>query len=162
MNKEQALSKIKELEKEIKELKKKIGENKKGRWIPEKGENYHIVGYGRSWQYENIEGYSDKDIFGAHKVFRTEEEAEFELERQKVLRKMEEFEYHFTKEEWENADIEKCHLCFDVSMNEIIIDFNCSIMRDIIYFESEDDARACIKDIGEKNLKKYYFCIGLE
>lgn len=161
MDKKRTLLRIAILEKEIADLKKEVNkeEIKNSRWIPEKGERYWFIETGAIASYENEKTPVDEDIINAHKIFRTEEEAFFELECQRMLRKMEEFEYHFTNEDWKNGGIEKYYLCFDVDLKQIVINYGYSLMRGIPYFKSQEDAEACISEIGEDNLKKYYFCI---
>lgn len=158
MNKEQILLKIKNLEKEITELNEMIKEENKGRWIPQVNEEYFCVRDGEAESWVNSNSRYDYDIINIQKVFKTKEEAEFEIERQKTLRKMEEFEYHFTKEEWENVNIWKYYIWFDFNYKKIGVDCAC-LKRNDIYFKSKEDIQACIDAIGEDNLIKYYFNI---
>lgn len=158
--KEKMISRIKELEKEIAELKKQVNEeeNRKGRWIPKDGEDYWTI-EGGVVTPSNVKPYFGKAIIDSCKVFKTREEAEFELKRQKVLRKMEEFEYRFTDEEMADKDIPKWRIYYYRLYKSVEIDFVTNTCQPLIYFKTLYDAQDCIDAVGAENLKKYYFCV---
>lgn len=160
--KEKMISRIEELEKEIAELKKQVNEeeNRKGRWIPKDGEDYWTISGGVVVRYYvQQEQDFDKNIINSCKVFKTREEAEFELKRQKVLRKMEEFEYRFTDEEMADKDIPKWRIYYYRAYKSVEIDFVTNTCQPLIYFKTLYDAQDCIDAVGAENLKKYYFCV---
>ena len=159
--KEEMASRIKKLKKEFAELKKEVNkeEIKNGRWTPDFGDDYWVIECGDIAQEQNDSSPFDENLINVNKVFKTREEAMFELERQKVFRKIEKFEHCFTKEEWENDSVEKYFLYFDIDSKLVMIDFDYSLIRGIPYFKTREDAEACINEIGEVNLKRYYFGI---
>lgn len=91
-------------------------------------------------------------------IFRTKEEAEFAVERLKVLAEMRKFAEPFDAEWDYNTyhyyiyyDCE--HECLDVYQNALM---RCGEL----YFESKKKARECIEAVGEDRIKKYY--LGVE
>lgn len=86
--------------------------------------------------------------------FKTREEAEFELERLKVLAKMK--KYAIT----DHIDIPHVYcIGYDIEEDELTIDCRRIMRYNDIYFESEEVAKSCMQDIGEDKIKKYYLGI---
>lgn len=87
-------------------------------------------------------------------VFHTQEEAEFALERLKVLAEMKKFAEPFDMK-WDGY---RPHFyiyhCF--VNNRIMTDCRTVMRCGELYFESEEIADECIKAVGEDRIKKYY------
>ena len=67
----------------------------------------------------------------------------------------------FAEHENDAWDINISHYYFyyDVVGDFIDISSSFAIKRQDIYFKSEEDAKACLDEIGEDRIKKYYFRI---
>lgn len=121
------------------------------RWKPEEEKLYYTINTGyacagsNTWDGDNIDG----DIYSLGFVFKTEAEAEFAIERLKVLAEMREWagnwDDEFTLRYNENSGIETyIHVFPFKSYGE---------MR----FATKEDAENCIKAVGKDRLIKYYF-----
>lgn len=91
--------------------------------------------------------------------FRTEEEAEFEVERRKVIHEMKKFA-ELKNYKWDSFnDHHYIYYHFsDLYDNNAVLIGNANTCKsDEIYFKSEEDAKACIEAVGEDRIKKYYF-----
>ena len=89
--------------------------------------------------------------------FRTKEEAEFEVERLKVIHEMKKF----VEPEDYAWDGENYHyyIYYNICSNDIHYGNTYSYKKDTISFKSLDDAKACVEAVGEDRIKKYYFRI---
>ena len=96
----------------------------------------------------------DKGRLTVGNIFRTHEEAEFEVERLKVLHEMKQFaepkDY-----KWDNNN-DHYYIFWSFCYNELKIGSVSMVKTNEIYFKSEEDAEACIKTVGEDRIKKYY------
>lgn len=99
--------------------------------------------------------YNDDQFLEIGNYFRTREEAEFAVERLKVIQQLKELANGFKPD-------------FHSEKDQISIKYNPrwgvipAIVNDIyilIYFETREAAKKAIVQIGEERLKKYYFCI---
>lgn len=108
----------------------------------------------------NIESRFDENLFSIGNYFKTREEAEFEVERLKVLEELKKFSYEFSEEEWKDNDIAKFSMYYDYDYSKIGIRNNTAWKHDLIYFKIREDAQKAIDKIGEERLKKYYFKVG--
>lgn len=98
-------------------------------------------------------GLFDRKMFKIGNVFKTEEEAEFMLEKLKVIQELKQMARPF-KAGSENFLIEFDHL----NMDFIIILFHkWQPAYDDFYFNTEEEAQQAIKEIGENRIKKYIF-----
>lgn len=130
-------------------------------WKPEENETYYYL-----YSYGNIEKATcansnmNKNRYAIGNCFKTKEEAEFALEKQKVITKLKRFALEHNKEkiDWNNSKM-KYFLYFNHEKNCIVITYSCihQYICEPIYFTSEKIAQAAIKEIGEERLKKYYF-----
>lgn len=129
-------------------------------WNPEENETYYY-----SYSDGHIEKATcdnrnmDKNRYAIGNCFKTKEEAEFALERQKVITELKRFalEHNDKEIDWNNIEQRKCFLSYQHDKNIIFIDFYYSVQIYNIYFTSEEIAQAAIKEIGEERLRKYYF-----
>lgn len=142
------------IEQELKEL-----ENKK--WKPKDGERYYVIDITGvvSDRFNNFITVTDS-AFAIGNCFKTEEEAEFEVERLKVLEELKEFSYEFSDEEWKNANIDKYYIYYNYYDSFIEIEVDYCWKHDVIYFKTQEDVQKAIDKIGEERLKKYYFKVG--
>ena len=139
---------------------KKANKPKNKVWNPEENETYYY-----SYSDGNIEEATwdnlnvDKNRYAIGNCFKTKEEAEFALERQKVITELKRFalEHNDKEIDWNNIEQRKCFLSYQHDKNIIFIDFYYSVQIYNIYFTSEEIAQAAIKEIGEERLRKYYF-----
>lgn len=131
-------------------------------WKPEENETYYY-----SYSYGNIDedtwdsANEDRNRYALGNCFKTKEEAEFALEKQKVITKLKRFALEHNKEkiDWNNSKKMKYYLYFNHEQNCIMISYYCiyQYICEPIYFTSEKITQAAIKEIGEERLKKYYF-----
>lgn len=131
-------------------------------WKPEKDETYYyLYSYGKieedTWDNAN----EDRIRYAIGNCFKTKKEAEFALERQKVIMELKRFALEHNEKEidWSNDDEQKYCLYFNHERNRIMIDnFDVSqFLSEQIYFTSDTIAQQAIKEIGEERLEKYYF-----
>lgn len=129
-------------------------------WKPEKDETYYyLYSYGKieedTWDNAN----EDRIRYAIGNCFKTKEEAEFALERQKVIMELKRFalEHNEGEIDWNDSNQIKYFLSYQHDKNIIFIDSYYFIQICDIYFTSEEIAKAAIKEIGEERIKKYYF-----
>lgn len=159
---------IAELEKQLADLKAEIksAEAAPGVWEPGMGEWYFFLddrGTPASTFNAGVVAttLNLKDRRSIGNCFRTKEEAEFAVERLKVLAEMRKYAKGF-KPDWSNTYTQKYLLyvrtdCANSKRRYVVVaDYN-TINHGIIYFASVKDAKACIDGIGEERLLKYYF-----
>lgn len=155
------LKNIKTKEDRVAQIEKELEELKNKKWKPEVGEIYHYISNRGSTLCETNDNFpGDEDRFNIGNYFKTHEEAEFEVERIKVLEELKKFSYEFSDEEWEYGDFDKFILYYNYETNEIDIDCFWNCKYDSIHFKTKEDAEKAIDKIGEERLKKYYFKVG--
>lgn len=153
-------AKLKKYEEEVEELKKCIKELKEveieedGIWVPEIDEEYWFIYNYADLDYEIWLDYSfDKDRLAIGNVFKTKEEAEFEVERLKVLAELKQFSRKF------KYGLANYYIDYDY-INDIITYMLCyTDFIPTICFESKDVLKKAIEEVGEDRIKKYLFCI---
>lgn len=129
-------------------------------WKPEENETYYY-----SYSYGNIDEDTwdstneDRNRYALGNCFKTKEEAEFALERQKVITELKRFALEHNKEDidWNDSKQRKYVLSYQHDKNIIFIDYYYDYQSCSIYFTSEEIAQTAIKEIGEERLEKYYF-----
>ena len=153
------MSKIDELQKKVDELQKELDELKKqendGMWIPKGGEYYwHIDSCGEVFHTINAFGQKDEKRFYIGNVFKTKEEAEFAVEKLKVLAELKVFSEPKDRE-W---DVENQHwdIRYDVQEEKVYADRWRLSKTNNIYFESNKKAQQAIDAVGEDRIMKYY------
>ena len=137
--------------------------NKSKRWKPEYNESYFsISGYGEinrgdRWVCDE----ADNEYFNLRNCFKTKEEAEFELEKKKVIAELQNYaDEHNDKIDWNDLNSAKWEIFYDYSSNNLSINYyyySCNM--NCIHFSSEDVAQAAIRAVGEDRIKKYIFGI---
>lgn len=152
-------------------LVKKSTEEKPKVWKPKDDEEYYYILPNGNVSHESkfykplyanhYKNYlSNKEgRYSIGNCYRTEKEALFALEKQKVIAELKRFaQEHNEKIDWNNEDQRKYHLYYTCSSNSIDIGFMYfRKFGSIIYFSSEKIAQQAIKTIGANRLKKYYF-----
>lgn len=88
-------------------------------------------------------------------IFKTREEAEFELERLKVLNHLKNLSDD--DQEWDGVN-QHYHIIYNIDHHEFGVFAYASVkLLQEYWFKSEESAKAAIKTIGEDKLKKYLF-----
>lgn len=162
MTKAQYEARITELEEEVHKLKKLLPEPERSveppnpAWTLDINDTFYTVlndgtiGSYR-WMGDNIDGC----ILRSGNLFRTKADAEFTLERRKVLSEM---------EQWRGEPDDPYAIALSINAEgnpEVIIFNRYSTMNYGEYrFSKWDYANACIKCVGEDRLIKYYFRYG--
>ena len=130
--------------------------------FPQEGDTYYYLYSDGAVGYDKYHAVFDTEInrLSLGNYFKTKEEAEFEVERLKVLHEMKQFaepkDY-----KWDSFNEHHYIYCRFLNNNNFVEIGNLnSCKSDEIYFESEEDAKACIKAVGEDRIKKYY--LGIE
>ena len=146
------LNRIEELEKELLELK----EQAKDELFPQEGDDYcYTTMLGRvchgSWDNLN----SETSMLELGNIYRTEEEAEFDVEKKKVETELRKFSRPF-KEGENNYYIELYTSDKKLSIDSI----EYFKTQGTIYFESTTIANEAIDTIGTDRIKKYIFEVG--
>lgn len=89
-------------------------------------------------------------------VFLTKEDAEFTVERLKVIAELKKYAKEFSDEEWEKMNSPKHYLVYDYEDYVVRICVVRFMKNNAIYFESEEKAKEAIEAVGEDRIKKYY------
>lgn len=152
------MTKIEELEQKLNECQKELAELKEskkeniGKWKPVEKEQY--------W-YRNTDGKIYTDFWSNHiydefrykhtPIFKTEEECE---RYWRFMDAVKEKSYEFSKEEWENRDINKHYIIYGYNTQCWSISFTLR-NREVgkIYFRTLEDAQYIIDNYKEELLK---------
>lgn len=128
-----------------------------GRWKPAINEDYwYLSGAGDAHCTDNCNYAVDKLRFAIGNYFKNKKEAEFEIERLKVIAELKKFAE--SDDVW-NGETNHYYLYFSVNSGEILIDYNTHYNRADIYFTSKEIAQKAIETVGEDRIKKYYLRI---
>lgn len=129
-------------------------------WKPEYDSDYYFIrNNGQICHTNFIKSDIDKERFILGNCFKTEEEAEFALERQKVITELKRFaiEHNDGEIDW-NSKIQNIYcLYYREHRGDIEADYFCSRLWDGVFFTSKKTAEQAIEAIGEERIKKYYF-----
>lgn len=122
-------------------------------WEPGENEPYHVVNTNGVVSTLFNNSVFDKNTMKHTRVFKTEEEAEFEVERMKVLRELEKFscKFRYNERDW--------YIYYDYSLQKVRT-CSSSFKCHELYFESEEMVKEAIKAVGEDRIKRYY--LGVE
>lgn len=163
MTKKEYEKKIDELQAQIDELRyARIDETKSElstpphpRWKPEQGYYYYCVEANLVSDISFYYNGGDRDALLENEidignVFRTKSEAEFAVERLKVLAEM---------REWAGNSYDGAYIFYHRPTDQIITNWDSVHFHGGIRFKSTDDAENCIKAVGKERIKKYYFMI---
>lgn len=87
--------------------------------------------------------------------FRTKEDAEFAVERLKVLKEMRKFAF---QPDWSNTNQMKWTLYYDYSIDNIRLKMVSEVDYGVpVHFETWEIAEECVRAVGKERLVKYYF-----
>lgn len=144
------LNRIEELEKELLELKEQV---KGQQEFPQSGERYWYNNGGGMvnscfWKSEQF----DLNRYRIGNMFKTEDEAEFAVEKLKV-----ESELRKLSDSW---DLEKTQYTFSFNWDcgEFEVEYpECNQYPDSYYFYSIDSLKQAIETVGRERIKKYIF-----
>ena len=147
--------KVEWLERELKEIKKEIQkeENKNnGVWKPKAHEMcYSIDDAGNICEWYWLDSREDDEAsLAIGNVFRTREEAEFELERLKVIQELKQFSRPFKRGK------KNYNIYYSSGDGELDISTHINALHADIYFETEEKAWDAIDVVGVDRIKKYY------
>ena len=145
------------LQMEINSLKQRIAELEE----QVKGEQ-EFPQYGETYSYINTYGGVEGDIWEGHfaernmikigNFFKTEEQAEFVVEKLKVEAELQKFGRPFEYGKF------NYNLLFDIDGNNFRTDVTSYCpSQGAIYFESEEKAQEAVSTVGEERIKKYLF-----
>lgn len=143
---------------ELERLVDKSNESPLQGFRPHFGEQYFYINErGEVDSFYNHNSKYDKMCYLIGNYFKTEEEAEFEVERLKVnteLKRMAKA-WNTCEIDWEDEQQPKYYLRY--SGNGVSWASTYLLQIGAIYFTSEESCKAAIEFIGEERLKKYYF-----
>lgn len=143
---------LEELTKQIEELKNvKIEEYEV--WKPKYNEQYWVIDSDGDVVCDFWEGsILEQDRVDIGNVFKTKEEAEFEVGRRMVLNSLKKYSCGF------RVDLENYYIYLDCKNDNLCYAYRVSrLQQGEVYFESEEKVREAIKEVGENKIKKYLF-----
>ncbi|MGX7091199.1 hypothetical protein [Hutsoniella sourekii] len=155
MNRQETLDRIAKVEEELAKAKEELERLDQARWAPGYEECYFFInhnGCAYMSRWDNQEFEKSRVIIG--NVFKTEQEAEHAVERLKIRAelldaggrdklKQREENYSITYKPYEYK------LGVTFALDAPLFDF--------IYFDSENEVKEAIKQVGEDRIKKYMF-----
>lgn len=121
-------------------------------WMPNTNEKYYFCDcqgriYTKIWQDDS----GDIDRFYIGNVFKLRSDAEFAVERSRVISEM---------QAWSGKCCDPYEIIYNYSADMVIPNMDSDIfVHGNIRFASYDAASNCIKAVGKERLKKYYFGI---
>ena len=150
-------------------LVKKSNETTKKRWKAEVGQKYYyideynnkIVGtfMGALKNYD-AEDEADKNLYKFGNYFKTEEEAEFELNKRLVYQELKDYalEHNEYELDWKNNEQVKWVIFYDKE-DELLKYSSRLFCYDLgqIYFSSEEIAHEAVKTVGRVRIERYLF-----
>lgn len=132
------------------------------KWGSKKGAVYWFItpdGCIDYYSYEDDE--TDKNFIAIGNCFQTEKQAEFMVEKLKVIHELEKFAYENNEKEIDWNDVNQTKYYLGMFQSDKIIavfsTYKWCYTPFNIYFTSEEIAKKAIETIGEECLKKYYF-----
>jgi len=149
----------KEEQEQFNALVKKANKPKSKVWKPEVGQTYYnFAATNLIWRDTDIDMFN----YAIGNCFKTRKEAEFALERLKVIAEMKRYiaEHDDMKLDWSNPEQEKWYLRYWHYDNSIFIDHNnlgAQSVDSSFHTSNEKILEDMIKEIGEDRIKKYYF-----
>lgn len=121
------------------------------------GDRYYCLdAIGEAFQSIWYDEKKDKNRLSIGNVFLTKEDAEFAIERLKVIAELKKYAKEFSDEEWKNCNLEKYCIRYDYRFCIVDVTVSLSLKGTELYFESEEKAEEAIKAVGEDRIKKYY------
>ena len=158
MNKQELENKVKELESELSKLKEELNKHVSKCWKPKYRDTYYYITiYGGVSKITWTDSELDELLWAIGNCFETKEEAEFEVEKLKVIAELKHFaEEHNKPIDWKDSRQEKWNISYSYDYENIAYNFVYTIKQSDIYFSSEKIAQNAVEQIGEERVKKYY------
>lgn len=136
-------------------------EKKSKVWKPNEGDNYYCISYYGQVNDNVYISTVGSEHYKLGNCFKTREEAEFALEKQKLITEIKRYiaENDPRELDWDDPEQFKFSIYYNLCANKIYTTANCQFCRypEEIYFSTEFDWRKMIEDIGEDRIKKYLF-----
>lgn len=159
----QTLSRVKEDLQRVADTNKE--ENKKKevnkRWKPEIDENYFRIlvnGHVSLDIWKN--DHTDNDVYNLRNVFKTREEAEFEVERKKIMAELQNYADDHNSPDFDIYSDEIYWISYDVDEGDLFpYEGGYALPVNTILFSSEEVTSDAIEAIGEDRIIKYMFGI---
>lgn len=127
-------------------------------WKPEMGDEYYGIDSSGPIAYTWYDDMTDNYCYAIGNCFKTKEEADFMVEKLKVIAELKRFaEEHNTEINWNEDNQFKYFLYYNYVTSDIFVGDNQFSKRAITYFSSKEIAHKAIDAIGADRLKKYYF-----
>lgn len=163
MNKEEIQAEIKAMQERLNilstELEKCENEQVLSVWKPKENEKFYYILcdggiYGDKFDSANLQ---NSEIVHIGNYYKTEEEAEFEAQREKFTRLFRKYvKEHSEPLDWENFEQEKWYCAYNYLFSRIEYHSVYSYQHTFqIYASSKEILQDAIKFIGEDNFKKY-------
>lgn len=128
---------------------------KKGKFMPKKDEHYWFISNYGLLNDTYIASKYDEWLVNHQPVFRAKAEAE---EYKDYLELLDKYKYNFSEEEWKNDNIKKWIIWLSIENKSLSVGYFCGIKcHNGVYFISEENAEAFIKEVGIENVKKFMF-----
>lgn len=126
-----------------------------GRFIPNDGNIYWFVNiYGDLVYNYNTNDKEDKYLIAHNLVFRTSEECK---DYKWFLEQLDKYKTDFSKEEWEDKDIEKYYIFYAYSKRKVKIEYNLFWKSQGTVYFTKENIEKFIDTVGEDRIKKYMF-----
>lgn len=155
---EKIVEQISKMEEEISSLKNSIGEleeeAKEAKEWPQVGDTYYSIStFGGIASIEYRGDNEDFDAFRIGNAFKTMKEAEFEVEKKKVITELSRFCESY------GSDTHSTYLYYSRDTDTFVAYTDTAMEPDMgVYcFESEGVALRAVKEIGRDRIKKYLF-----
>lgn len=143
---------LEDIKKQIEEL-KMVTKEQMGRWKPKNGEDYYYISdEGGVYRFEWNDTFVDKGAYAIGNVFKTEEEAEFEAQRLKMLTELKRYARPF-KAYSDNWELYYSYKFKKIDVRLLMVNQTLNAL----YFDSQERAQEAIDAIGEDLIKKYFF-----
>lgn len=142
-------------------LVEKSNEKKNKVWKLKHGEMYfYFLNNGRVESDYFKDGLNDNLRYKIGNCFKTNEEAEFFAEKQRVMTQLKRYAEEHNKAEinWDDYKQYKYFLLYNNNIDRLCVGSrNCCMFPNQVYFTSADVAENAVKEIGEDRIKKYLF-----
>lgn len=152
-------------------LVKKSNETLKKRWKAEVGQKYYYIDEYRNMivgsfmgalKNYDAEDEVDKNLYKFGNYFKTEEEAEFELNKRLVYQELKDYalEHNEYELDWQDETQSKWYILCNYDAGLELLEYNCLwSCCDIgqIYFTSEQIAKEAVKTVGKVRIERYLF-----
>lgn len=149
------MNEIEKIKKELQSLNERLtkleqAEQNGNQWVPKVGGRYWCIVTTRVTTESWLDDKCDRFRISIGNVFRTKEEAEFEVEKLKVIAELKKYSREFVVNDY------NYEFYFNYEEQKIIYDWNRVYKNTSLFFPSEETARQAVQAVGEDRVKKYY------